>query len=156
MRLASKAIKKMHNRERKSAEKLLKECKEIVERLVKEREFAHHCFIAFQEYVEAEVVYNVLFKKKVPPFKNYKKYGEAVYVLALADSVGELKRAMYEKVREGKSKEARALFSIMENIYDALMTLAFSNAILPDFKRKQDAIRIQLDRAQGELISLGL
>ena len=73
-------------------------------------------------------------------------------VLGLLDSVGELKREMYESIRKGKKKDAERYFALMEEIFDALLPLRFSNAVLPDFRRKQDVARIQIEQARGELL----
>jgi len=70
----------------------------------------------------------------------------------LLDSMGELKREMYESIRKGRKKDAEEYFALMEEIFDALLPLRFSNAVLPDFRRKQDVARIQIEQARGELL----
>ena len=37
-------------------------------------------------------------------------------------------------------------------IFDELLPLRFSNAILPEFRRKQDSARHQIEQARGELL----
>jgi len=59
---------------------------------------------------------------------------------------------MYEALRKNNRKEAEEFFAMMEAIYDELLPLRFSNAILPDFRRKQDVARIQIEQARGELL----
>jgi len=63
-----------------------------------------------------------------------------------------LKREMYESIRKNKKKDAEKYFALMEEIFDALLPLRFSNAILPEFRRKQDVARIQIEQARGELL----
>ena len=59
---------------------------------------------------------------------------------------------MYESLRSGKRKDAEKYFSMMEDIFDSLLPLRFSNAILPEFRHKQDVGRIQIEQARGELL----
>ena len=60
--------------------------------------------------------------------------------------------SMYESLRHGKKKDAEGYFQMMEGIYDALLPLRFSNSVLPEFRRKQDVARIQIEQARGELL----
>jgi translin len=89
--------------------------------------------------------------KKIP---SQKELGvpDLAYLLGLLDAVGELKREMYECLRRKDKKGAELYFKLMEEIYDELLTLRFSNAVLPEFRHKQDAARHQIEQARGELI----
>ena len=59
---------------------------------------------------------------------------------------------MYENLRKGDKKEAERFFHSMEWIFHELLHLRFSNAVLPEFRKKQDIARIQIEQARGELI----
>jgi len=59
---------------------------------------------------------------------------------------------MYESLRHGRKDDAQKFFEMMELIYDELLPLRFSNAVLPEFRRKQDVARIQIEQARGELL----
>jgi translin len=89
--------------------------------------------------------------KKIP---SYAELGvpEIPYLLGLLDSIGELKREMYESLRRGNKHEGGFYFKMMEEVYDELLPLRFSNSVLPDFRRKQDVARIQIEQARGELL----
>ena len=60
------------------------------------------------------------------------------YLTGLLDATGELKREMYESLRHNKKSDEEKYFEMMEGIYDELLSLRFSNAVLPEFRRKQD------------------
>jgi translin len=105
----------------------------------------------YQEYAEARIVLCAIEEKRIP---SYQELGVPAipYLTGLLDAIGELKREMYESLRKGKKADAEFYFSMMEAIYDALLPLRFSNSILPEFRRKQDAGRHQIEQARGELL----
>lgn len=152
VRLCSNAIKAMHGKELAEAKKILKEAeKEVAEIKKFEQEFPSHVNHIMQEYVEARIVLSALENKKIPSYNELGAPMEA-YLTGLLDATGELKREMYESLRHGKKEDAIKYFEMMEQIYDALLPLRFSNAVLPEFKRKQDVARVQIEQARGELL----
>jgi predicted translin family RNA/ssDNA-binding protein len=40
----------------------------------------------------------------------------------------------------------------MVDIYDSTLHLRFANAVLPDFRRKQDSARIQVENTASEIL----
>ncbi|MEM4359135.1 MAG: hypothetical protein QXT45_01235 [Candidatus Bilamarchaeaceae archaeon] len=152
VRECSSAIKAIHSRDLKTARAHLKEAEKGVQVLTKMKsEFPAQVGHVLQEYAEAQITLEAIERKRIP---HYKELGveEVPYILGLLDAVGELKREMYESLRRGERKEAERYFSLMEEIYDTLLPLHFSNAVLPDFRRKQDAARMQIEQARGELL----
>jgi predicted translin family RNA/ssDNA-binding protein len=59
---------------------------------------------------------------------------------------------MYESLRRGNKHEGGFYFKMMEEIYDELLPLRFSNAVLPEFRKKQDNARRQIEEARGKLL----
>ena len=152
VRLCSNSIKAMHSKNLFEAKKNLSEAKELLEPLKKfYPDFSNHIDHIYQEYSEAIVVLSAIESKSIPSLKSL-DIPQIPYLLGLLDSVGELKREMYEELRIGRKKEATEYFKLMELIFDSLLPLRFSNAILPDFRRKQDVARSQIEQARGELI----
>jgi translin len=117
-------------------------------------EFTSQINHVLQEYAEAKIVLSAVEDGKIPTHWEL-NVGEISYLNGLLDSVGELKREMYESLRHGKTDDAKKYFEMMEGIYDALLGLRFSNAVLPEFRRKQDVARIQIEQARGELLHRG-
>ena len=152
VRFCSNAIKAMHAYDLVSAKKHLKEAGK---RLKKIRpyagEFPSQLNHVLQEYAEARIVLSAIELKKVPGCVAL-DVPETPYLLALFDAVGELKREMYESLRRGNKHEAGFYFKMMEEIYDELLPIRFSNAVLPEFRRKQDNARRQIEQARGELL----
>lgn len=152
IRACSNAIKALHAKDEQAAAAYLEEAGNGLGRLVRFRElFPLHINHVLQEYAEARIVFEAVSKKRIPELDEL-GVSEVAYLNGLLDSIGELKREMYEALRRNDRKEAERYFGLMENIYDSLLPLRFSNAILPDFRRKQDIARMQIEQARGELI----
>jgi translin len=152
VRACSSAIKAMHSAELPKAKEYLDQAKKDLAAVLKYQEnYPGHLNHILQEYTEACVVLSAIESKQIPSMKEL-NVPEIPYLLGLLDAVGELKREMYEALRRGKKKEAESYFTLMEEIYDELLTLRFSNAVLPEFRHKQDAARHQIEQARGELI----
>jgi translin len=154
VRSCSNSIKSMHAYDLKEAKKHLKEAeKELKVILPYADKFPSQLNHVLQEYAEAQIVLSAIEKKKIPSFGEL-KINEISYLNGLLDAVGELKREMYESLRRGNRNEAKQYFKMMEQIYDELLPLRFSNAILPEFRRKQDVARMQIENARGELLEV--
>lgn len=151
VRCCSNAIKAMHAHDQ-SARKHLEEAEAGLKALAPHAgDFPAQVDHVYQEYAEARIVLCAIDEKRIP------SYGElgvppVPYLTGLLDAVGELKREMYECLRKGKREDAELYFSLMEAVYDELLPLRFSNSILPEFRRKQDAARHQIEQARGELL----
>ncbi|HSB47792.1 MAG TPA: hypothetical protein VLD37_07310 [Candidatus Bilamarchaeum sp.] len=151
VRSCSNAIKAMHAHD-PSAKTHLDEAEAGLKALAQyASDFPAQVDHVYQEYAEARIVLCAIEEKRIP---SYDELGvpEIPYLTGLLDAVGELKREMYESLRKRKKEDAELYFSMMEGIYDELLPLRFSNSILPEFRRKQDSARHQIEQARGELL----
>lgn len=152
VRSCSNSIKAVHAYDLDEATKYLAQATKELEKIrSKEGVFPQQLNHILQEYVEANVVITAVEKKRIPSYREF-KLGPVPYLNGLLDAIGELKREMYESLRRGNKHEAEIYFKMMEQIYDALLPLRFSNSVLPEFRRKQDVARIQIEQARGELL----
>jgi translin len=152
VRSCSNAIKAMHARDMDEARKHLEEAEAGVKKVMKfESEFPDQLNHILQEYSEARIVQSALETKKIPSVSEL-GVPPVPYLNGMLDAIGELKREMYESLRRGDKPEAEGYFRMMEEIFDELLPLRFSNAILPEFRRKQDSARHQIEQARGELL----
>jgi translin len=152
VRSCSNAIKAMHAQDLTEAKKHLDEATAGVEKVSQfQGEFPDQLNHILQEYSEARIVLSALEFKKVPSIGEL-KVPPVPYLNGLLDAIGEFKREMYESLRRGNKHEAQEYFKMMEEVYDELLPLRFSNAILPEFRRKQDSARHQIEQARGELL----
>ncbi len=153
VRLCSNAIKAIHSKEIEDAKKQIKDAEtQIKEIRGFAMEFPGQYNHIMQEYAEARIVLHAIEKKEVPSYRELGDIPEESYLNGLLDAMGEIKREMYEAMRKKNKSDAETYFNMMERIYDELLPLRFSNSILPDFRRKQDVARMQLEQARGELL----
>lgn len=154
IRNAGKAITLMHARDMAGASRFLSAMKAQKAELAKaEKGFEYFSLQAHQEYAEAFLLYWILKNGRIPSSSQVGEKGQA-YLLGLMDLVGELKREAFESMRKGRLKEAKHYYDLMLEIYDSTLHIRFASSILPDFRRKQDSARIQLEGTVAELVSM--
>ena len=154
IRIAGKSIALMHAEGPESAAGLLKDLKAAKKELSGvEQGFEYYSLQAHQEYTEAAVLHGILLEKRVPRMSAVEE-SEVPYLLGLMDVIGELKRESIESIRKGRYSDAESYYGIMSNIYDSTLHMRFAGSILPDFRRKQDSARIQLEGVMNELAHL--
>ena len=153
IRFAGKSITFMHAGDMKKAKLLLGNTEELVRKLQKEdKGFEYNSQQAYQEYAEAAVLYSIINYGKIPTDKDL-KIDSISYMLGLLDTVGELKREIFESLRRNNVKNAERLFGFMSEIHDSMLSLRFSSSLVGDLRKKQDTARIQLENASSELLS---
>lgn len=153
IRLTGKCVTLMHCGEMDSARKMLGRVALLVKRLRSaDRGFEYNSQQAYQEYVEAAALYSMLKEERIPSNGELGVDG-ASYLLGLLDAVGELKREVFEALRKDELEKAELYYSFMAEIHDSLLPLRFSSSLIPDFRKKQDVARIQLESASSELLS---
>ncbi|MFH0927335.1 MAG: hypothetical protein V1822_02035 [Candidatus Micrarchaeota archaeon] len=105
----------------------------------------------WQEAVEAKLLVAAI---EHWPLPDYKKLGvpASVYLLGLCDCIGEFRRQMLEEIKAGRAKEADYYFELMQEAYEQMSVIRFSNSVLPSFRRKQDVARGQLEHARSEIL----
>jgi len=142
----------MHAHDMETAKKYLEEAKTHLNTISSySEEFPSQLNHVYQEYAEALIVLHAIENKSIPGMKEI-GIPQLPYLLGLLDAVGEFKREMYVSLKNGKKADAEKYFELMETVYDELLPLRFSNSILPEFRRKQDSARHQLEQARGELL----
>jgi len=154
VRLAGESISNMHAKRYVEVKRQLAKLKSMILQMRKiEEGFEYYSMQSHQEYVEAAMLYSIIAKGVVP---SAKQVGEnsVNYMLGVMDTMGELKRECFEEMRAGNIKKAKAYFEIMQGIYDTTLHIRFANSILPNFRRKQDVARIQLESTGSELLRL--
>jgi len=151
VRGCSVAIKCIHSKELKECEKQIEAVERMVGRMRKAGGFENITMQAYQEYAEARVLLSIIGRKDIPTYEELKIPFKA-YLLGLLDCVGELRREMLEELKRGDKKKADYYFSKMDELYEALLPVRFSNSLIPNFRRKQDVARMQLEQARSELL----
>ncbi len=152
IRLAGKAITALHASDARKSGALLKSLKAEMAKLRKmEKGFEYHTLQAHQEYVEALTLYWIINKRRFPRLAELGE-DEVAYLLGMMDVVGELKRKAFEELRTGRLKEAERYYGLMTELYDSTYAMKFAGSLVPDFRKKQDVARIQLEHLRSELL----
>jgi translin len=153
IRDAGRAVTMVHVRDMKGAKDSLNAITRRMKAARKaEKGFEFYMEQAYQEYVEAYALYSIIRHGRIPT-KVEAGVGTVSYLLGVMDLVGELKREAYEAMRRNETAEAERYYGIMKDIYDSTRHLRFANPILPNFRKKQDVARIQIEGTGGELLS---
>ena len=158
VRKCSEAIKETHRGNFDSAEKLLSEAHEITDQAMaemRESDFVSRTKsmdIAYQELAEAANLLSLLRDGAFTPPEKF-EIPSRPYLTGLADTVGELRRAVLDTLREERVDSAVNLLGFMEEILDELHTFDFPNALVPELRRKCDVARSIIERTRGDITS---
>ena len=155
VRECSIAVKMVHSGDMGGAEAQLKNAGAMLSKTKKlEKGFEYLVAQSYQEYVEISLLIAFAKRKELPtpeelgiPFESF--------MTGLLDCIGELRRQMLEELRSDKAKEAGYYFETMSRLYEATLPLRFSNSILPNFRKKQDVARAQVEHARSEILRSG-
>jgi translin len=156
-RLSDWSIIQMHRNDMERAEISLKEAKEAlvqIRDLVKntpELRQTGSVLVAYQEYVEALLLRGLLKEGKLASLKEV-DVEPVPYILGILDLIGELRRVTLNHLRRGKGNEADKTLKVMEELYEAVLTLDHT-AIVPTFRVKADAARRIIESTRGDVIT---
>lgn len=156
-RLSDWSIIQMHRNDMERSEISLKEAKEAlvqIRDLVKntpELRQTGSVLVAYQEYVEAVLLRGLLKEGKLASLKEV-DVEPVPYILGILDLIGELRRVTLNHLRRGKGNEADKTLKVMEELYEAVLTLDHT-AIVPTFRVKADAARRIIESTRGDVIT---
>jgi len=152
VRECANAIKSVHARDMENAKKHLAGADALVKKVKAiDKNFEHISSQSLQEYAEVKMLVATVAGKALPTYKELQIPFES-WLTGLCDVVGELRREMLEALKRGKKAEAKKFFEKMNEIYESMLPLRFSNSLLPNFRRKQDVARGQVEQARSELL----
>lgn len=153
VRLSGNIVRGLHKNIERTAElEALKDEVSNLSSLVREHpELEHAGYVenAFQEYAEVNVIMSLLERADVPSPEEL-NVGSVPYLLALGDSVGELRRFCLDELKSGKVATANKYLEMMEDLFTALMRFDYPEAIVP-LRHKQDVARSLLEKTRGEV-----
>ena len=103
-----------------------------------------------QEFVEAIALIAIAEKKEIPSSQKLAVMSES-YVLGLLDCIGELKRMVFDKLRNNEIEESVRIFNIMENLYLQLYTFSMYDKVVKEARRKIDVNRILVEDVRSAI-----
>jgi translin len=105
---------------------------------------------ALKELAEAHITRAVILREPLPAPEAL-KVEYAAYLNGLAEAAGELRRFALDALRQGDVSLAERILGDMDNIYSALITVDFSDAITGGLRRNTDMVRGVLERTRGDV-----
>ena len=152
----SLAIRAIHREQFCDAETHLSEAREhlqeIVTSLTPYPDIFHGGFLqdAQKEYAEARITYAVIQNRPIPsPSEVGVDY--APYLNGMAEAVGEMRRHILDLLRKGSLEQSERILSVMDDIYYALISMDFPDAITRGLRRSTDIARGCLEKTRGDL-----
>jgi len=132
------------------AERTLRELEKIISKK-KELKCLGNVTLAYQEYVEAKLLYTIIVKEKILSLDDVGVEIEP-YLLGLLDFVGELRRMCLNYLRVGNASKAEQSLRVMEELYEDLYSINHT-AIIPNFRHKMDTARKLIEVTRGDVVS---
>ena len=144
--LCSKAVVNIHMKRMEEASEKIENAKILIDELraVAGEDLRSHIVQIETEWVEASTLHSILNNNKIPSLEDL-KVDVRSYILGLLDCIGELKRQVYDRVREGDSDSALRIFSVMDDLYSSLLQFAMYDNIIHGVRKKVDVARILLE-----------
>ena len=105
---------------------------------------------ALKELAEAHITYALVTGNSLPTPEDL-KVESAAYLKGLAEAVGELRRYVLDRLRQGDVATGEQLLAVMDDIYSLLITVDFPDAITGGLRRQTDMVRGVLERTRGDL-----
>jgi translin len=73
------------------------------------------------------------------------------WMKGLAEAASELRRHLLDRLRQGELDRGEELLEVMDDVYDALITVDFPDAVTGGLRRSLDALRAVLERTRGDV-----
>lgn len=156
IRYSASAIRSVHRGEYDEARtsintagSILKEVCEILS-LHKELMAAGFCHDSQKEYAEGSITLAVVIGDHLPdPDELGVSY--AAYLNGMGEAVGELRRHLLDIIRKGDISRGEEVLEIMDDMYNAIVTLDFPDALTYGLKRTADVVRSILEKTRSDL-----
>jgi len=156
VRAAGSSIRAIHRQDQESYQRLLGEC----ERAIREAQsalaghpmVAHAGFLhdAEKEYSEAVLTWSLVSGGPVPDHTEL-RVGLPAWLNGLAEAASELRRHLLDRLRSGETSAAENLLAVMEDVYEALVSVDYPDAVTGGLRRTADALRAVLERTRSDV-----
>jgi translin len=155
-RLAANSIRATHRGQIDEAERLLTEARDRMMTLAGDLQpypsiyWAGYVQDAMNEVAEAAIMLAIVANRPMPEPAEL-GVEDAAYLNAMAEAASELRREVLDRLRENNLSRAEYLLGTMDDIYSALVTVDFPDAITGGLRRTTDALRAVLERTRGDV-----
>jgi translin len=148
----SKSIMALHRGRFEDASKLLEEAQVDLSSLrthIRD-DLERYLINAEQELVEAYQLKCVYEKTSLAGIEDL-NVATSSYLLGLLDSIGEIKRMIYDNLRTERTSDALNLFALMEDLYSSIYPFSVYDNIVPGIKRKLDVAKLLIENVRSTL-----
>ncbi|MBN1937614.1 MAG: haloacid dehalogenase [Anaerolineae bacterium] len=157
IRFCANSIRAMHRAEFEQAQDLLETARQTAVEMVDDVKvhpsvyYAGYTQDALKEFVEAVVTYALLHHEPLPPPEALGvEVDYPAYLKGLAEAASEMRRAVLDTIRKGDLERGELLLADMEEIYAAMTTIDFPDAVTGGLRHTTDALRAVLERTRGD------
>jgi translin len=156
IRHCANAIREVHRQRFDQSKKLLKAARERLDEAEKSAagygELGYAGFIrdAKKEYAEGSITLALVTGKRLPG-PDELGVDAAAYLNGLGEAAGELRRYILDSMRRGNLSQSEELLEAMDDIYNALFSMDFPDAITGGLRRTTDMVRGVLERTRSDL-----
>ncbi len=158
IRYCANSIRAMHRAEFDQARALLETARQVAVQMVDDLKahpgvyYAGYTQDALKEFVEAVVTYALFHHEPLPPPEALgAQVDYPAYLNGVAEAASEMRRAVLDTIRKGDLEQGELFLADMEEIYAAMTTIDFPDAITGGLRRTTDALRAVLERTRGDL-----
>jgi len=158
IRHCANSIRAMHRGEFEHASKLLEAARQDAALMVQDIQEHPGVYLAgytqdsLKELVEACAVYAMLRHEPIPaPDEIGVEVDYPAYLNGLAEAASEIRRAILDTIRKGDLDRGELLLENMQDVYAAMTTIDFPDAVTGGLRRTTDALRAVLERTRGDL-----
>ena len=156
IRCCANAIRAAHRQDFSQAAQLLGEAEKLLAEMSADlREHLDIYYAGFvedaqKEFSEASLTCALIQGRPLPlPEALHVEW--APYLNGLGESVGELRRYILDRLRQGKPEGCEVFLQEMDDMYLLLTTLDFPDAITGNLRRTTDSVRGILEKTRGDL-----
>jgi len=156
IRTCANTIRAVHRRDFEQARTLLAAAKVLSDGLTENLKpypdlfYTGYVQDAQKEYVEANATLSLVSGTSMPPPEEL-GVAAAPFLNGLAETVGELRRFVLDKLRRGEIEGSETLLQTMDDIYGLLVTIDYPDALTGGLRRTTDLARGILERTRGDL-----
>ncbi len=156
IRASANAIRSLHRGEDDAASRLVGEARALLagiqEALEDHPDILHAGFVsdAAKEYAEAELT-AALFAGRSLPGSDELGIDPVPYLHGLGETVGECRRRLLDRLREGDLDTAERLLASMDAVVDLLAGLDYPDGMTAGLRRTTDVARSLVERSRSDL-----
>lgn len=156
IRHCGNAIRAIHRQEFEQAEELLQSANNLQDKIKQAladwEEFGYSGFVrdAQKEFAEGSITLALVTRRQIPTPDDL-DIDPAAYLNGMGEAVGEIRRYLLDKMRQGDLSRGEELLGAMDDIYSILVTMDFPDALTGGLRHTTDNVRGILEKTRGDL-----